>query len=360
MAPFFDTPGSTAGPYHTPSQQGIFSKVLQGVDVALKLGDFYQNWQTKSQAQKTGALQQFASKLGIQKALAGEDQPVDMSTLGPEAEGMGFKVPRITPESQVGMAGTLMKTAAGMPVTESRPGLTTPGDPGVAARDATFTKGMAAIPEVGGYAPLMPAQQTVAVVGKGGITSQFKVPKGAKVITDPGARVRGTEVYDSDGNVIGYSEGNVRQLRPSQDQIEARQRAVKQTPSGGGGKGGGGTARGKTSAQFQDEYFQQWRINRGGKGTKTEFDAETAEVIGRARAKGREIGKMDAWESLAGGSSGAKPPAANQKVPNPSSGQDYFNSFKNALSGPNRDAAIKRSQELGDGYVDRAKKEGLL
>jgi len=201
---FFDTPGYTAGPYHTPAQSGIFSKILQGVDVALKLGSFYQDWQTKSQAQKTGALKGLADRLGIQKTLAGEDQPVDMSTLGPEAERMGFKVPRVTPESQVGMAGNIMQTTANMPVKESRPGLTTIGDPGVAARNAAYTKGMAAIPEVGGYAPLMPAQQTVAVVGKGGMTSQFKVPKGAKIITDPSAKIGQTAIIDDEGNITGY------------------------------------------------------------------------------------------------------------------------------------------------------------
>ncbi len=39
---------------------------------------------------------------------------------------------------------------------------------------------------------------------------------------------------------------------------------------------------------------------------------------------------------------------------------DFYDSFKNTLSGPNKDAAIKRSQELKDGYYERAKGEGLI
>ncbi len=39
---------------------------------------------------------------------------------------------------------------------------------------------------------------------------------------------------------------------------------------------------------------------------------------------------------------------------------DFYGSFKNTLSGPNKDAAIKRSQELKDGYYERAKGEGLI
>ena len=85
------------------------------------------------------------------------DSPVSMDKLGPEAEAAGVPVPRVTADTQTKLAGGIERQVAAMPVTESRPGLTTPTDPGVAARSEAAARGMANIPAVGGYAPLQPA-----------------------------------------------------------------------------------------------------------------------------------------------------------------------------------------------------------
>ncbi|MFA4834854.1 MAG: hypothetical protein WC749_02115 [Dehalococcoidia bacterium] len=144
MSPFFDQPGSSAGPYSTPPQQGIFSKILQGVDVALKLGDFYQNWQAKSQAQKTGALKGIADRIGLIQTLnpEGAAAPADLAS---EAEKVGVPLPKITAATQQGMAARFLPAPA--PLTAG--GLTRPNDPDQLARQATMAQGMAELPAVG-------------------------------------------------------------------------------------------------------------------------------------------------------------------------------------------------------------------
>ena len=173
MAPFFDQPGSQAGPYSTPPQQGIFSKIMSGVNVALKLGDFYQDWQTKSQAQKTGAMQQFASKVGIIQALNQEGAAAspDMVT---QAGELGIPLPSMTDKMKTGMGervmsgisptvGEMVPGGSGFALPDGSKIADTGGmgtrldSPELAQKQATFTQGMAAIPAVG--VPMIPGKK---------------------------------------------------------------------------------------------------------------------------------------------------------------------------------------------------------
>ena len=258
---FWGEPAVQAGPYGRPARPGIFDRVLAGLNVAMNVGDFYQNWKSKASAQEQNKMSAFANKLGIQKALAGEG-PVSMEKLGPEAEALGLQPTRVTPESQVEQAGGIFQRAAGMPVQESRRGLTTPTDQGVAARGAAAAQGIANIPAVGGYAPLQPAFSVDREKAK---IIQATPPEKREELLFP--RTMQNPIYDDEGNVIGYSAGKPFQMKPSQESktadwkerqgiLQQNRKEMKATPGATSGRGGSGTM---TAAKQKEEAYQDWK-----------------------------------------------------------------------------------------------------
>jgi hypothetical protein len=202
--PFFDQPGYSAGPYSTPAREGMFTKILQGVNVAMKLGDFYQNWQAKSQAQKTGALQGLASQIGLAKAINPEGTITPTQEMIEQGKKGGFDWPTVTEEGKTGMAAKLLPA----PVA-STPGnmVTSPTDPAQIARDVVQQQGMANLPAVGSPMPIAPTRPSTleAAMIKNlppgtDYTSLWKAAH-AKNATQYGVYDPATKTMQSTGNV---------------------------------------------------------------------------------------------------------------------------------------------------------------
>jgi hypothetical protein len=257
MAPFFDTPGSTAGPYHTPPQQGIFSKILQGVDVALKLGDFYQNWQTKSQAQKTGALQGMASKIGLIQALNPEGAAASPE-ISEQAKELGIPLPKLTEEAR-GKMGEKVITGITPTAGEMLPGggmATRLSSPELAGKQTAYTRGMAAIPEVG--TAMIPGKQSIDQMKLDVLKGMEPGKRGEALFPKTIPNV--TTVKGMDGNWYQVPGRFASERAPGETSAEktARQIAVKGTAPGGGGKGGGGRPDVITAAkQFELSYQEE-------------------------------------------------------------------------------------------------------
>jgi hypothetical protein len=153
MGVWFGDPGYSVGPFQQPARLGIIDRLLQGVNVAMKIGDFYQGMQTHSQAKETGQLKNATATIDLQRSL-NPDQPVSLEGgLGEKIEkATGTTLPRVTPEIQSGMAARLMPT----PATAAPGAVTAPTDPEQIARQTAQNKGIADLPAVGGYAPIQP------------------------------------------------------------------------------------------------------------------------------------------------------------------------------------------------------------
>ena len=149
---FFGEPGYSAGPFHYPARPGIFDRIMQGLGAATGIANTVMGMVDLPEERRTKKLKGLMEQVGAAKAVAG-DQPVNMDILGPKFEAAGVPVPKVTPESQAGMALQIPPTAgeAG-PVEGSR--MTRLDSPELAQR-----QGMAdALPKVGGFMPMQPTR----------------------------------------------------------------------------------------------------------------------------------------------------------------------------------------------------------
>jgi len=278
MAPFFDQPGSTAGPYSTPAQPGILSRILQGVNVAMKLGDFYQDWQSKTQARENAGIQGVTNRVALARAIAGPDADIAATPeLMRGAEGIWPKVTAGARESMgEGVIGGIAPTTG-----EAVPGgmATRLGSPELAQKQATYEQGMTALPEVGGPMPIMAQPKKVAIIGRGGMVKGVSLPPGTSQVIQEKIS---PEFGVWDGDTFIPTPGRPTLARPSQEEIQARQIAVKQaTPGGkaGGGGAGGRTGGGLTKPQLDWQTFMETK-----KLYESEHPGETYTIVDHTRA----------------------------------------------------------------------------
>ena len=277
MAPFFDQPGSTAGPYSTPAQPGILSRILQGVNVAMKLGDFYQDWQSKTQARENAGIQGVTNRVALARAIAGPDADIAATPeLMRGAEGIWPKVTAGARESMgEGVIGGIAPTTG-----EAVPGgmATRLGSPELAQKQATYEQGMAARPEVGGPMPIMAQPKKIAIIGRGGMVKGVTLPPGTSQVIQEKVP---PEFGVWDGDTFIPTPGRPTMARPSQEEIQARQIAVKQATPGGkaGGGGGGRSGSGMTKPQLDWQTFMEAK-----KLYEAENPGETYTIVDHTRA----------------------------------------------------------------------------
>ena len=91
---FWGEPAVQAGPYGRPARPGIFDRVLAGLNVAMNVGDFYQNWKSKNQSMESQKAQGIVNKVGLQRSLTPEGQSMEVPEgLRKDISGLGLTAP---------------------------------------------------------------------------------------------------------------------------------------------------------------------------------------------------------------------------------------------------------------------------
>lgn len=276
MAPFFDVPGSNAGPYSTPPQQGIFSRILQGVDVALKLGDFYQNWQGKNQARENQELQGLASQVGLgQKIAEMTGQPVPVNEgMAKKLGNAGYTWPTTTPEVQAGAQGKAIN--AGMSTGE----VPTTGFERVGEEKGRgIANQVAEKMPVGGPMPITPKETRVGILGRGGTFRTETAPPGTSHFMTEPAPAAQNWMFDREGNPIANLGGGKAFFVPKEDETpeQKRQRQLDVQDARNKGRGGKGGAEGGrpdvlTNAKLFEKAYQEEKALPGNEGlTRVQF-----------------------------------------------------------------------------------------
>ena len=292
--PFFDQPGSTAGPYHTPARQGIFSQIMQGVDVALKLGDFYQNWQTKSQAQKTGALKGLADQIGITQALNQGGTAASPEIIA-QSEKTGIPLPKMTEAGRTkqseavmgGIAPTAGEAVPGGMATRLR-------SPELAQKQEAYTQGMADIPAVG--TPMIPGKKPTtleaAMLQNLSPEEQKEAWKSQHAKTTYG-------IQNPDGSITNTGGMRVTVAKPPGEtpaEKDKRQKGLidyrNQNRPTGGGRGGGGRPDVMTAAKEKNEAYLKYIQIPGNEGV-SRVDFNTIWESSKTAGRGTQTTKTD-------------------------------------------------------------------
>ena len=266
---FWGEPAVQAGPYGRPARPGIFDRIMQGISVAENLGNFYQNWQTKSQAQKTGALKGIAEEIGLTQALNPEGAPASQDLIERVGKA-GIALPKLTEAQQIGMATKTLPAAA--PLTEG--GITRPTDPDQVARMTAQTQGMAALPAVG----------TAMIPGKKPATLEAAVLQNLSPAEQKEAW-RSTHakptygIQNPDGSITPTGGMHVTIARPRGETSDEREKRQKdmidyRNQNRPAKAGGGGRPDVITAAKQKEEAYQDWKAKQpeGVDTTRTTFN----------------------------------------------------------------------------------------
>jgi hypothetical protein len=216
----------------------------------MKLGDFYNDWQSKTQARENAGIQGVTNRVALARAIAGPDADIAATPeLIKGAEGIWPKVTAKARESfGAGVAAGIAPTTGemvpgsggfilpdGSKIEDTGGMATRLISPELAQKQAAYEQGMAAVPEVGGPMPIMGQPKKIAIIGRGGMVKSISLPPGtSQVIQDKGVEagiaynpVTGEwTTAPTTGRIV------VAQPKASQEEIQARQIAVKQATPG--------------------------------------------------------------------------------------------------------------------------------
>jgi hypothetical protein len=190
--------------FGTAYQPGIIDRVLQGVDVALKLGDFYQNYQARSGAMENQKLGGLAKQITLAQALSPEAETAPTEKMLATAKDIGVPWPTMTEE---GRSKAEQRVLARTPATigeQDTEGhrFTQLGSPELAAAQSTAAQGISKIPAVGTNLPI-PVQKPKTLEQY--LVKGIESPEEAKSIWQ--SVHNKTYPIIKDGQIVGYGQG---------------------------------------------------------------------------------------------------------------------------------------------------------